>query len=82
MARIDGALGGRVIADFDEPKAARLARKTVAHDRYRIYVDACICEEILDIRLVRTVRQIPHKKLLHRSTPNCNWRQQRTKYGG
>ena len=82
MARIDCALGGRVIIDFYEAEAARLPGKTVAHDRYRVDVNARLCEEILDIRLIRAVRQIPHKKLLHRSTPNCNWRQLRTKYGG
>jgi len=82
MACIDCALGGRVIVDFYEAKPARLPGKAVAHDRYRVHIDARVCEEILNIRLVRAVRQIPHKKLLHRSTPNCNWRQLRTKYGG
>src|SRR5579859_6081427 len=76
MARIDCALRGRVIVDLHEAKASRLTGKAVAHDRYRVHSNAGVCEEILDIRLVRTVRQISYKKLLHRSTPNCNWRQQ------
>jgi hypothetical protein len=67
MARIDCALGGGIVVDFDETEAARLAGKAVAHNRYRIHINACVCEEILDIRLVRTVRQISHKKLLHLS---------------
>jgi len=73
MAGIDCALGGPIIIDLHEAKSARLTGKTVAHDGHRVYIDACICEEILDIRLVRTIRQISYKKLLHRSTPNCNW---------
>jgi hypothetical protein len=73
MARIHRALGGRVIIDLDEAKAPRLAGKAVAHHRHRVHSDARICEESLDIRLVRTVRQISYEKLLHRSTPNCNW---------
>ena len=67
MTRIDCALGCRVIVDFDEAKPARLPGKAVAHDRYRVDVNARLREEILDIRLIRAVRQIPHKKLLHRS---------------
>ena len=65
MARIDRLLGSRVVVCFDEAEASSLPGKAVAHDRHRIHIHACVCEEILDIRFVRTVREIPHKKLLH-----------------
>jgi hypothetical protein len=67
MARIDCALGSGIVVDLHKAEASRLAGKAVAHHCYRIHIYACVCEEILDIRLVRTVRQISHKKLLHLS---------------
>jgi len=82
VARIHGPLGGRVIVDFDEAKAPRLPGKTIAHHRHRVHIHACVCEELLDIRLVRTVRQIPYEKLLHRDTPDCHWKTTVSKYGG
>jgi len=69
VASIDSALGGAVIADLHEAEASCLPGKAVAHDRHRIYRYACLREEILDIRLIRSIRQISYEKLLHRSNP-------------
>src|ERR1051325_2214666 len=81
MAGINRFLGGAVVIDLHKPEASRLARKAVPHDRYRIHSDPCLSEEILDVGLIRAVRQISSKKLLHWSTPNCNWRRQDSRRG-
>jgi hypothetical protein len=65
VARFGGALCGSIIVDFDKPKPASLAGKTVAHDGHGIDCYAVIGKEILDIRLICGVREIPYEKLFH-----------------
>jgi hypothetical protein len=69
VAMIDCLLGGGGVANFHESEAARLACESVPHDGYGVDRDSMSGEKILDIGLIRRVRQVPNKKLFHLETP-------------
>jgi hypothetical protein len=69
MAVFYGQLRGCVVLNFDKTESAGLAGETVAHDGYGIYSDAVSGKEILEVGLIRRVREISYKELFHLSTP-------------
>lgn len=66
---IDGAVGFFVIGDFNEGKAARLSRETVADEIDCRGIDASLREIIVQRILRGGKRKIPNVKLLHLRTP-------------
>jgi len=65
MACFHGALSGRIIINFHEPKTTSLSSETIAHDSHRIDRHAILGKEILHIGLVCGVREVSHEKFFH-----------------
>src|SRR5580700_9321640 len=64
VATVDRPLRRGVVLDLDEPEPPRLSGKTVAHHRDCVDRHSLAGEKILDVRLIRRVRQVSYKELL------------------
>ncbi len=61
VASFDGAIGGAVIVDFDEPESASLASKAIAHHVDAVYGDTGLREEIRYIGFSRRIWKVSYE---------------------
>jgi hypothetical protein len=71
VQRRDGFFGFRIIADFRETEAARLARETVAEQRQRIRLHPDLCKQPCNIFFRSFERQVSHIQFLHGESPGA-----------